>query len=124
MKDRDKLKPFLCKCDHGMTLKVISEDFYECPRCGGLILKSRTLQEIDKDEMLYFIIETVGSRRENFRLMEAICTKFGTKKVGKDEIERIANEAIADKIGYYSDDKGIVDVIITAIHKEMGGEDG
>lgn len=30
----------LCRCNHGSSLRKINDDFFKCPRCGGLIVIS------------------------------------------------------------------------------------
>jgi len=37
--EEEKKKPFICKCCSGSTVKLIDDDLFQCPRCGGLILR-------------------------------------------------------------------------------------
>jgi hypothetical protein len=47
--------PQLCKCrdlsqEGAMTVKVINNDFFQCPRCGGLIVRRRV--DLDKEQLI------------------------------------------------------------------------
>lgn len=49
MMDKKKLK--LCRCNHGSTVKHINDDFFECPRYGGLIPRVKDIKSQCADEL-------------------------------------------------------------------------
>ena len=54
---RKQEKPFLCKCRNdeagAMTVKVVSDDFLQCPRCGGLFTRKQESLDISKVQMFF-----------------------------------------------------------------------
>ena len=57
----EKLKPFLCKCRQGagaMTVKVVNDDFFQCPRCSGLFVRN-TRPEVSVEEIEEVIKNTL-----------------------------------------------------------------
>lgn len=85
----DNFKPCLCSKSEAKTVKRITSQIWQCPRCGGLgSISEPAVVPLNEKELADFIYKNRGDK-DSVALAKVICETFGTPAVSVPSFDDI-----------------------------------